>query len=179
MFQKHDKQNRFPYDHFDKEELLKQVLSQYQLDINGIHGQSHWERVYENAKILSKHFEVSPIVIELFSFLHDSCRLNDSHDPAHGKRAAEFAYSLQGSIFKISDVELDWLCEACLHHSFGKTEAHITVKVCWDADRLDLGRAGIKPNPKYLCTTIAKQESIIEKAYAKGLDWRNQRKKNL
>lgn len=178
MFQKRGIQNYYLSDYFNKEDLLKQVLNQYQLDIDGIHGQSHWIRVFENAKLLSKHYEVSLSVIEIFSLIHDSCRINDSHDPAHGKRAAEFAYSLQGKFFRLSDKELDWLCEACLHHSFGKTDADITVKVCWDADRLDLGRAGIKPNPKYLCTSIAKDLSIIESAYANGLNWRNQRNKS-
>lgn len=33
--------------------------------------------------------------------------------------------------------------KALAYHSDGYTEGDITVQVCWDADRLDLGRVGI------------------------------------
>tara|TARA_B100000315_G_scaffold79959_1_gene73252 strand:- start:616 stop:768 length:153 start_codon:yes stop_codon:yes gene_type:complete len=33
----------------------------------------------------------------------------------------------------------------------------ITIATCWDADRLDLGRVGADPNPKYLFSDEAKR----------------------
>ncbi|MBT5083254.1 MAG: hypothetical protein HOM62_22025 [Rhodospirillaceae bacterium] len=44
-------------------------------------------------------------------------------------------------------------------------DADITVQTCWDADRLDLGRAGIVPDPRYLCTDAAKEPRMIEWAH--------------
>jgi uncharacterized protein len=41
-------------------------------------------------------------------------------------------------------------------------DGNITVQTCWDADRLDLGRVGTTPDPRYLCTAAAKQSDIIE-----------------
>ena len=36
--------------------------------------------------------------------------------------------------------------------------------VCWDADRLDLARVGIVPNPKYLCAAYARRPDVIQAA---------------
>jgi uncharacterized protein len=36
---------------------------------------------------------------------------------------------------------------------------------CWDSDRLDLGRVGIKPHPTRLCTDAAKDLEMIRLAY--------------
>ena len=52
--------------------------------------------------------------------------------------------------FDLSDKEMELLTEALKYHSDGYTRAIITVQVCWDADRLDLGRVGIKPAPHRL-----------------------------
>ncbi len=41
------------------------------------------------------------------------------------------------------------------------TAGDITVQTCWDADRLDLGRVGITPNPRWLCTACAKDPATI------------------
>ena len=36
------------------------------------------------------------------------------------------------------------------HHSGGQVSEDATIQTCWDSDRLDLGRVGIFPSPKYL-----------------------------
>ena len=54
------------------------------------------------------------------------------------------------------------LTEALKYHSDGYTEADITVQVCRDADRLELGRVGIKPAPHRLCTASAKSVDVLE-----------------
>ena len=41
-----------------------------------------------------------------------------------------------------------------------------TIQTCWDADRLDLGRVGITPDPSWLCTEAAKRPEVI--AWADG-----------
>ena len=60
--------------------------------------------------------------------------------------------------FHLDDAMQD-LDDACYYHADGFTKHTITVMTCWDSDRLDLGRVGIKPNAQYLCTTAAKKLS--------------------
>ena len=88
-----------------------------------------------------------PQVVELFAFLHDSQRLNDGRDPQHGARAARFAATLRGSLVTLPDDEFELLRYACAFHTDGLIEADVTVQTCWDADRLDLGRIGVMPDP--------------------------------
>ena len=72
--------------------------------------------------------------------------------------------------FDLSDKEMELLTEALKYHSDGYTEADITVQVCWDADRLDLGRVGIKPAPHRLCTASAKSVDVFEAAYERSVE---------
>ena len=51
---------------------------------------------------------------------------------------------------------------ACAGHTHDRTHPDITIQTCWDADRLDLGRVGITPQPNYLCTDAAKRPDILE-----------------
>ena len=139
------------------------------LDWHGIHGASHWTRVRENGLRLAEATGAEPKVIELFAFFHDSRRLNDGHDPEHGQRAAMFAQSLAGSGFNLDPINLDLLLTACRGHSDGMTNGDITVQTCWDADRLDLGRVGIKPDPTRLCTTAARDPAILDWAHQRSL----------
>ena len=62
---------------------------------------------------------------------------------------------------------------ACTHHSDGLREAEVTVQVCWDADRLDLGRVGHVPDPERLCTPAARDSKLIDWAYKRSTrGWR-------
>lgn len=150
-------------------ELVKAVQAQFRLDLRGIHGTAHWARVAENGRRLCPLTGANPRVVELFAFLHDSQRENDGRDPEHGPRAAEFARSLAGSAFRLEPSELELLLAACRGHSDGLMEGDVTVLTCWDADRLDLGRVGIRPDPRRLCTAAARDKGILEWAYARSL----------
>jgi uncharacterized protein len=136
-------------------ELIARVRSEFALSWDGIHGVAHWARVRDTGLRLARLTGANPQVVALFAFLHDAKRVNDGRDLDHGKRAAEFTRSLQGSLIALPDEDLDLLTFACEYHTDGLTEAHVTVQTCWDADRLDLGRIGIRPNPRYLCTSAA------------------------
>ena len=59
--------------------------------------------------------------------------------------------------------EKELLIEACKYHSDGLIDADITIQTCWDSDRLDLGRVGIKPSPDRLCTVVAKRNEVIDR----------------
>ena len=73
-----------------------------------------------------------------------------NHDPQHGQRAADFAHGIQGDFFHLKPSQLDTLCFAMQHHSGGEVSTNTTIQTCWDSDRLDLGRVGIKPSAQYL-----------------------------
>ena len=54
-------------------------------------------------------------------------------------------------------------------HSDGHTLADVTAMTCWDADRLDLGRVGIRPHPQRLCNEMARHPEFISTAYLRSL----------
>ncbi len=142
-------------------QLVEAILSQYALCWNGIHDVSHWARVLENGQRLAKVTGANSSVVELFAVFHDSKRLSDGGDALHGQRGADFAASLRGSLFDLDQPDFDLLYAACAGHTDGYTQADITVQTCWDADRLDLGRAGIHPAPRWLCTGEARRAEVI------------------
>jgi len=110
-------------------------------------------------------------VVELFAFFHDSCRVNEYDDEGHGTRGANLAGQLKGRFFEASDYEMDLLAHACRHHSDGRSQGDATVMTCWDADRLDLGRVGIKPRADLLCTSAARQAPMLAIANARAQAW--------
>jgi uncharacterized protein len=63
---------------------------------------------------------------------------------------------------------MELLALACTLHSDGHTDGDITVQTCWDADRLDLGRVGIRPSARYLCTEAARCGDLIAAAYRRS-----------
>jgi uncharacterized protein len=140
----------------DREGLIKAIRGQYSLDWHGIHGWDHWMTVHENGIVLARENRADLHVVELFALLHDSCRLNDGHDPDHGPRAAEFTKGLYGEFFNLADSDMDTLIVAIRDHTAGYGHQDPTIAVCWDADRLELPRVGIPTHPDYLGTDTAK-----------------------
>lgn len=147
---------------FDRKGLLDAVLGQLQINRHGVHGPSHWARVLHHGLAIGAEVGANLLVVELFSFLHDSQRINEYEDKQHGERAAEYAASMNHRFFELSGPELDVLMQAIRTHSDGEIETCPTIQTCWDADRLDLGRVGIKPSAKYLSVTA---RNYIESAY--------------
>ena len=141
--------------------LIRAILAKYSLPRHGIHGLPHWARVLENGTRLAPLTGADMQVVELFAVLHDCRRANEGEDPGHGMRAAELARSLPETVLDLDDSRLELLCFACANHTGGGTEGDPTVQTCWDADRLDLGRVGTTPDPRYLCTPAAKAPDMI------------------
>lgn len=150
-------------------ELIDFVRDQFQLDWHGIHGAGHWARVRYNGLLLARESGADTRVIELFAFLHDVRRFSDGADPDHGERAAELIDEIAGRLFEVSRVQRSLLELACREHSDGHCRADPTVLTCWDADRLDLGRVGIRPDPGRLCTEGARQPEVIEAAWTRSI----------
>ncbi len=153
----------------DLGQVMRAARKCFPLSLHGIHGVPHWQRVRENGLRLAKETGADPLLVELFALLHDCCREDDQYDPEHGERAALFTASLQGSLVHLDTEGLDLLCQAIRDHSLGLTRGPITVLTCWDADRLDLGRVGIRPHAHHLCTEPARNKSFIEWAYKRSL----------
>ena len=141
--------------------LLEFILSQYELPQQGVHGVSHWARVLENGRRLARLTGAKLEVVELFALFHDARRLNERRDDQHGQRGAELALALRGEYFDLAEADFELLQTACTYHTAGLTEADLTVQTCWDADRLDLLRCGIRPTPAYLCTPAAKDPALL------------------
>jgi uncharacterized protein len=112
--------------------------------------------------IVGKAVGADLLVVELFAFLHDSQRRNEFEDEFHGERAAEFAASMNHRYFDLEATQLTKLVSAIRSHSDGDVHQCSTIQTCWDADRLDLGRVGIKPSARYLSPIAVKQ---IQTAY--------------
>ncbi len=146
----------------DLKQIVREILEDYSLPVNGDHGVTHWARVLENGLRLSEQTGASVEVVSLFAVFHDSRRVNECTDPDHGKRGADFSSELRGQLFDISDHEFDLLYRACEGHTHERTHPDITIQTCWDSDRLDLGRVGITPHPSKLCTDAAKTKEIIQ-----------------
>jgi uncharacterized protein len=136
--------------------IIHEILDGYRLPIRGHHGVVHWARVLENGVRLAAATGARIEVVTLFALFHDSRRVNEYSDPGHGRRGAVYARSLRGSIVKLSDADFELLFEACSLHTDGLTEGDVTLQTCWDADRLDLGRVGMTPEPDLLCTGAAR-----------------------
>ena len=95
-------------------------------------------------------------------------------DPLHGARAER---RLPGLIPWLPDLlheELELLEAACLGHTVGRSRSDVTVLTCWDADRLDLRRVGITPDPRHLCTPAARRRDIVAAAHFRALAWLEQ-----
>jgi len=140
---------------------LHTVLEDYALPWSGFHGVAHWARVLENGLRLADESGAVIEVVQLFAVLHDCRRLNEHLDPEHGPRAAQLAETLRGDAFNLPKEHFRLLHRACAGHTHERTHPDVTIQTCWDADRLDLGRVGITPDPRYLSTEIAKRPEII------------------
>jgi len=151
-------------------ELMKFVKTNFYLSLDGYHGIAHWARVHRNGMTLVEyHPTASKKVIELFAFLHDSRRIDEGYDPDHGHNSSLLVHEINDRFLFLSKEEADLLSFACKHHSDGHMDADITVQICWDADRLDLGRVGVVPLAERLCTETARNSKVIERAYQRSI----------
>ena len=142
--------------------IVDEIITGFKLDLNGIHGFPHWSRVLANGFRLAEQTGANHSVLVAFSLLHDCQRENDGYDPEHGMRGAELGSLMRQRLPSLSDIEFNLFYEAAAYHSDGLLDGDLTVQTCWDADRLDLYRVGIRPDPDRLCTEAAKHPDMIK-----------------
>ena len=122
----------------------------------------HWARVLENGRRLSEVTGARRDIVELFAVFHDSQRINEGVDDGHGRRGSELAKDLRGVIYELDDEAFGLLIKACDLHTEGYLDGDVTLRTCWDADRLDLGRVGITPRVEKLCTEGARDPGLLK-----------------
>lgn len=119
-----------------------------------LHGPAHWDRVSMiGRQLIADGSFADGLVVSLFGLFHDAMRVHDGNDPDHGRRGAVLAYELLAGVLDPGRLAL--LAAACAGHADGKTSTDLTIGTCWDADRLDLWRVGIRPDPVLLSTPQA------------------------
>lgn len=125
-----------------------------------IHGDCHWDNVARFGKMIAEQENLNERVVVLFGYFHDCQRLNDGRDPEHGPRAANYIECFPKNLLGLTDAETEQLKTACRYHTCGHKTNDPVVHACWDADRLDLTRIGVTPDPKRLFTRTAKRLAV-------------------
>jgi uncharacterized protein len=138
--------------------IFAEAKAGFVLNINSCHNWWHWEKVENNAlKIAKDTPNCDQLVVQLFALLHDCKRENENHDPDHGRRAGKYVKELfQNQKLPITEQQLELLVHACDLHNDGQVSSDPTIGACWDADRLELLRVGIIPDPNLFSTQAGK-----------------------
>lgn len=137
----------------DRNESRLQSFLEVKKYRGGIHGLSHAQRVEKFGLMLAEKTDADRDVIIWFAYLHDSQRTDDGFDFNHGPDAARFVDTIRNAFLQeLSDTQISKLKEACRLHTSTHRTGDITIDTCFDADRLDLPRVGIMPDPKRMAT---------------------------
>ncbi|MCK9250387.1 MAG: hypothetical protein M0P31_15610 [Solirubrobacteraceae bacterium] len=168
----------------DLDELVRTVEGRATHLSSQIHGPSHWRAVGATAAELVAAPPPGPAdvvgdggdagreptgpdpvaadreLLLLFALLHDACRLDDGRDLEHGPRAEVLLADLRtaGHLDLAAD-RADVLAEALRDHTAGGLSVEPTIAVCWDADRLLIGRVGIVPDPRFCSTAEGRRRA--------------------
>jgi uncharacterized protein len=120
------------------------------------HGITHWRNVEAFGLMLADDYlSADTAVIRWFAYLHDCRRGTERPFEVHGYLAASYISRIRKTFLKdLADAEIKSLKLACKYHTLKRRTKDLTADICLDADRLDLNRVGIKPDPKKM-TTVA------------------------
>lgn len=139
---------------FDVQALRQFAINRWPREMGSTHGVSHWDRVARNGERLYVE-GADRDVIAAFAYLHDSQRCSNGPDLEHGPRAARFVDTIRHTYLQsFSNRQISLLKRACELHTVRRRTGNITVDICFDADRLDLTRVGITPNPRRMATAL-------------------------
>jgi len=134
---------------------MEKVVGDLVLLPDSVHGPDHWSRVERNGLIICREEGIDPEVLKYFAILHDSQRYNDGRDLEHGPRAVKYARQIRGDYIELNNQQFEQLCFAMEYHTVGAETEDLMIQACWDADRLDLGRVFIEPDPERMYTQKA------------------------
>ncbi len=159
----------------DYSNLQNFIFEQKSTDEHSIHGLDHWNQVEYNGLLLATKTKANVEVVRLFALFHDSRRESDRQDFGHGARGAELAKACRGKLFELDDARFELLYNACAWHTEKWRTGDPTIDTCFDADRLDLGRAGIYPAANKMATAywaeLARQAALKSIPVFKMRQW--------
>ena len=146
--------------------LAELVVARSTRPTSPLHGEQHWKAVAWAGHGLARSVEGADAeLVLLFALVHDSQRFNESVDPEHGLRAAQFLRELVAEgLIDFADERVEILVDACTRHDKGEVSDHPTIGTCWDADRLNLWRVDTTPWPGLLSTEPAGDRALIAEA---------------
>src|ERR1017187_10181788 len=98
-----------PPSDIDFTRLWAHVTAQFRCGPDSIHGPAHWRREEKNGLLLATKTGADITVVRLFAVFHDSCRVSEDWDEAHGARGAALATRLRGGLFEIPDASFGLL----------------------------------------------------------------------
>lgn len=135
------------------------AIRHVELSENSFHGIDHWDRVARNGKVLYVP-GVDMEVVLCFAYLHDVERESDGYDEEHGPKAAKLIDLIRDSMLGfLNDEQIGLLKDACAFHTTVSSTGNPTIDTCFDADRLDLPRVGIIPDPERMATKKGKERA--------------------
>ena len=144
-----DNQSNMPFDYSN---LRSFSISRWPEEMGTTHGVEHWDRVAKFGQMLYQE-DADMDVILAFAYLHDSERKNNAVDDEHGKRASAFIDTIRYTELRaLSNEQIAKLKRACELHTIEHSTEDVTIDTCFDADRMDLLRVGIMPDPKRMAT---------------------------
>ena len=135
--------------------LKRFCLGHWDSSLGQMHGPEHWERVRVFAHLLSPKDGIDFMVTDAFAYLHDVERHDNLEDPQHGPRAAALVRRIRRTYLRyLNDSQVALLCKACEQHTAAQSTGEYIIDLCFDADRMDLPRVGIIPDPERMATHL-------------------------
>ena len=150
------------------------ALRPFALMDSKIHGVDHWARVCRFGEYLADRINLPPQYSEcvtVFAWTHDLARYDDDGGREHAIAGAKYLDKVIPTVFPLlSGSQISIIRTAIYYHSHGyaadegqyagwfddlegkKGTILDTMACCWDADRLDLLRIGIEPDPYRMST---------------------------
>lgn len=132
------------------EDLLREAKSLSTMPDSPLHGDAHWRAVASSGlDIADADAGVNRRLVVAFGLIHDFQRIDDGWDEEHGARAANAIGRLKSLPAMLSRTEISKLKTACEDHEKGFVSEDPAIGACWDADRVNLWRIGVKPDPAF------------------------------
>lgn len=149
------------------EKVREFAIGHTKMGKESIHGIDHWDRVARNGEALQVPDADMEVVLS-FAYLHDVERQSDAYDVTHGPKAAELIDQIRESVLSfLDDKQIGLLKDAFTFHTTVPRTGNPTIDTCFDADRLDLPRVGITPDPNKMATKEG--EAFVHKGFSTGI----------
>jgi uncharacterized protein len=121
---------------------VERIVFSYQALKDGLHGIEHLRRAAENAMLIA--IQECPEDYDnavLGAYFHDIGRVDDSPGNSHAIAGAEIAEKMLRKFWP--ELNIEKIVFAIRYHADGLVSDDPLIGTIWDADRLELGRAGI------------------------------------